>query len=217
MAYHEIEKNIRESFKQIKEILKDKVLDYKIFFPNYSSGEMRCSEQELKCLFLSNLSKTDFLYTVETPSKYPYRFKNKKPLVLLDNKKSDDTYKSSMIDVSIYDKSKKLLSHMEFKHGTCSVFPIQKDFLKMICESESVDRNYFVHYVEVSDKKTREAVFEKYKIAIKAIRDSNITNLELEQKLCKVEVYILFVGLDEVYHFPLNLLNDNLEKYKDVL
>ena len=112
MDNQDIENLIKKSLMQLKEILERDTLKYNIFFPKYSSEKTRYSEQELKCLFLSNIYKSEFLYTVETPSKRAYRFKNKKPLVLWENKVSNDTYKSSMIDVSLYaGKKENLLSY----------------------------------------------------------------------------------------------------------
>lgn len=218
MDNQDIENLIKKSLMQLKEILERDTLKYNIFFPKYSSEKTRYSEQELKCLFLSNIYKSEFLYTVETPSKRAYRFKNKKPLVLWENKVSNDTYKSSMIDVSLYaGKKENLLSHIEFKHGTGYVFPIQKDFLKMICESDNVKKNYFVHYVEKANEDTKKAIFEKYRTAINSIKDLNGNICDIDQRWNKVEVFLFLDGLDELYHFPLSIIENNLEDYKESL
>lgn len=211
---NEIENLIKESLRDIRQLYEGKDIESKILFPKYSDNEPRYSEQELKCIFIKKLESRDFYFSVETPSQYKYRFvDNDEPRVLLkgEEAKEKEIFQSSMIDLSLYDKGKNLISHIEFKHGQCPVFPVQKDFLKLLCESDAIANNYFVHYLDKSDSGTKKAIFNKYKIALRNISETNenISN-ELAERLKKVFVFVLFAGMksdDNYFWFSLDTLN----------
>lgn len=192
----------------------------KIITPHYREKEdrektIRCSEQELKQIFL-NLIENDktFYYSVETPSKHLYRFKDKAhPTVLFDEQEETEKHQSAMIDVSLYNSSnveEDLLSHIEFKYGQCKIFPIQKDFLKLICESNSKKRNYFVHYLNPSDSGSKEAIFKKYEQAVEGIKKTNKNIQDIDKKLENVIVFIMFIDLNEAFKFSLRNQKDKV-------
>lgn len=212
----QIEKLLRESLKDIKNLYENNSIKSKILFPKYSDNKNRYSEQELKCVFLTKIESSDFYYSVETPSNYKYRFVDEDPKVLFTDEESSDKYQSSMIDLSLYDNHKKLISHIEFKHGQCPIFPIQKDFLKLICESDKINNNYFVHYLDKSDKKTKKAILEKYKDSVKNIISVNKNVIKIKEKFKKVHVFVLFAGLesgDNLFCFSLQtLMNTEIDK-----
>ena len=214
-----VEEIIVSSLKDIKTLFNGTSVESKVIFPNYSdaSNSKRYSEQELKCIFINRLerSHSKFHYSVETPSKYKYRFVEG-PKVWLLKEKPIDNYQSSMIDLSLYISNGELLSHIEFKHGQCPIFPIQKDFLKLICESDKVKNNYFVHYLDKSDKRTKVAILGKYKDSLKNIIATNENVKPIEEKLRKVYVFVLFAGLESeanFFHFSLQtLMNTEIDK-----
>lgn len=200
---NKIENLIKETLRDIKHLYDGKDIESKIIFPNYSDDEPRYSEQELKCVFIKKLESLGFYFSVETPSKYKYRFvDNDEPRVLLKEEETKEIFQSSMIDLSLYDKGKNLISHIEFKHGQCPVFPVQKDLLKLLCESNTTENNYFVHYLDKSDSGTKKTIFKKYKTAIKNIfeTNNNIRN-ELDVRLKKVFVLVLFAGMKSDENF----------------
>lgn len=148
-------------------------------------------EQELKYIFLENLrNESSLFYSVETPTKGYYKFSDKAEPAVCDESK--DGYMSARIDVSVYeDEHKKPCNHIEFKYGQpeSKAFPIQKDLLKLLCEDDSVGKNYFVHYIVTKSKqdKTKSALFEKFHKAIK--------NLEKNDKFSnRSDKVMIFVG-----------------------
>ncbi len=223
----EIEKLIEESLKEVVRLVQNLTpRESKIIIPKYRKDDNRYSEQELKQIFLSLLEKTGdrntVYYSVETPSKNRYRFADKndkelepfekRPKVILEDLESDypeensksKRFQSSMIDTSIYD-DESLLSHIEFKHGSCQILDIQKDFLKMVCESNSKENNYFIHYFDSSNEDTKKSVFEKYKEAIDGVKIEVKDRLDSKEYLKKVIVYLLFINsINEVYEFSLD-------------
>lgn len=214
----DIEKLIEETIKDVKNLIKGNTIKSHIVFPEYSNGAPRYSEQELKNIFLNKIEASKFYYSVETPSKNTYRFKDNLPKVLLKNETSKKRFQSSMIDVSIYNEEKQIVSHVEFKHGQCPEFPIRKDFLKLICESDITHRNYFVHYLEKSDEQTRKSIFDKYLISLKDIKNLNSNIPCFEEKLDKTFVYTAFIGLNELYKCSLkDIYNDSIEKFREEL
>ena len=156
---------------------------------------------------------------METPSKYKYRFvDNDEPQVLFKDEKSNEKFQSSMIDMSLYKTKNQedLISHVEFKHGQCPIFPIQKDFLKLICESDKVKNNYFVHYLDNADNGTKRAILNKYKTSLNNILNVNENIKNIKEKLEKVYVYVLFAGLkadENFFCFSLGtLMNTEIDK-----
>ena len=206
-----IEKMIRESLLDVRDLYTDKTISSRIIFPTYSDDEQRLSEQELKCIFLRKTEQSDFYYSVETPSKNKYLFVDKdEPKVLFSGEESKETFQSSMIDTTLYDSNKTLLSHIEFKYGQSSVFSIQKDFLKLICESQNVKYNYFAHYLGNSDNGTKKAIFSKYRQALNNIMTINTNIDDFERKISKIIIFVMFARLNEIYRFSLKDFAENL-------
>ena len=211
---NEIEELIKESLRDIRDLYNNETIDSKIIFPKYADKEPRYSEQELKCIFLKKIESSKFHYSVETPSNYKYRFvDNDEPRVLLKDENSKENFQSSMIDMSLYDKERNKISHIEFKYGQCPVFPVQKDFLKLLCETDVANNNYFIHYLGNSDDGTKKAILEKYKTALKNISETN-ENIkdDLEKRLKTVFVFVLFAGMktgDNYFCFSLETLNNS--------
>lgn len=212
-----IEKIIIESFEEIRTIKKraTSIENFEnernfshIIFPKYfrkHEKEIRYSEQELRYVFLNKLQKENLLFSIETPTKFRYRLKEEEePKVLFNNESSEDNFQSAMIDTTLYDLKTNIISHIEFKYGQCPVFPVQKDFLKLICELDDSDRNYFVHYFSSSDKKTKNAICDKYGQALNAIKETNENIIDLNKRLEKVTVFVMFMGLNEILKFSLN-------------
>lgn len=210
----EIEDLIKEALRDIRKLYNNEMIDSKIFFPKYSDKEPRYSEQELKCIFLQKIESSNYYYSVETPSNYKYRFiDNDEPRVLLKGEESKEYFQSSMIDMSLYDKDKNIISHVEFKYGQCPVFPIQKDFLKLISELDFSKSNYFIHYLGNSDERTIKAIIGKYKSALMNIIEINGNNRDdFNRRLENVFVYVLFAGLktgDNFFGFSLKTLKNS--------
>lgn len=251
MEKNKIEEMIIESLKETAGLIKEGTCSSKIIIPDYRTRknikeedvkegdekEKRYSEQELKQIFLNQIEKDDspFLYSVETPSKLLYSFKEE---LNVSFEKKKEHFLSSRIDVSLYDNSntaeRQLVSHIEFKYGQCEKDAIQKDFLKLICESMDGIGNYFVQYLSSIQSKTKYAIFNKYKESLKSIKDNNAVS-EKNQKIDDIDkmktvfVYVMFVGLKpedkyEIYKISMkeldefdlqeNNVENCLEKYK---
>lgn len=216
-----VEEFIVSSLKDLKNLDKNKVISSRVIFPNYSdsSKSKRYSEQELKCIFINRVEcpTSNFHYSVETPSKYKYRFVGE-PKVWLSKDKPEEKFQSSMIDMSLYTTTNQenLISHIEFKHGQCPVFPIQKDFLKMIFESEKTEGNYFIHYLDKSNEKAKNAILKKYQEALTAIKKVYKNDIaKLNIKLEKIKVYVLFAEMEEGDNFfEFSLAENDIEHLK---
>lgn len=216
---NKIQELIKDSLLEVKDLINSKNIKSRIIFPLYSDDsddKNRYSEQELKIVFLNKIEASKFYYSVETPSKYAYRFKDNLPKVLFENESTTEKYQSSMIDVSVYDEKKQIISHIEFKHGQCPEFPIRKDFLKLICESDKSHRNFFVHYLEKSNEQTRKAIFDKYQKSLEHIKIFNSNISCFEEKLNNTFVYVAFIGLNKLYKCSLKDI-DNIEKFEEEL
>ena len=251
MEKNKIEEMIIESLKETAGLIKEGTCSSKIIIPDYRTRknikeedvkegdekEKRYSEQELKQIFLNRIENNpSVLYSVETPSKARYNFsEKKKPKVLFGDEHSEDNFLSSRIDVSLYNTKRELCSHIEFKYGQCEKDAIQKDFLKLICESMDGIGNYFVQYLSSKRPQTKYAIFNKYIESLKSIKDNNADSEknqkidDIDQKMKTVFVYVMFVGLKpedgyEIYKISMkeldkfdlqeNNVENCLEKYK---
>ncbi|MBO4704718.1 MAG: hypothetical protein J5647_03160 [Spirochaetaceae bacterium] len=211
MQYTKIEKIIRDSLLDVRDLYTNKPITSHVIFPKYSDNTERYSEQELKSIFLSKIEQSAFYYSVETPSRNKYRFvENDEPKVSFCGEESKEVFQSSMIDTTLYDSNKTLLSHIEFKYGQSSVFSIQKDFLKLICESQNVKYNYFAHYLGNSDNGTKKAIFSKYRQALNNIMTINTNIDDFERKISKIIIFVMFARLNEIYRFSLKDFAENL-------
>ena len=174
-----IEELIEKSLKDLVSALTTDEACGKLIFPCYRDGNIRHSEQELRQIFLKNVEEDgNYFYSVETPTKYVYRFTNSEtPNVKVPDDTDDndeDNYKSARFDVSLYNKDYKVNDnashHIEFKYGNPDQKnAICKDFLKLVSEVDLTNekKSFFVHYLCVKTEKgwqsqTFPSLFKKY-------------------------------------------------------
>ena len=137
-----IEKLIEKSFNDLIKAITTDGTSSQLIFPCYRDGNERRSEQELRQIFLRNVEEDKtYFYSIETPTKYGYRFKDSKNLeVDKSNKKGE--HQAARFDVSLYNNKYELLNHIEFKYGNPKKkTPICKDFLKLAIENKIEDKN----------------------------------------------------------------------------
>jgi hypothetical protein len=148
----------------------------------------RMSEQELKQKFIDNLKKSEIhcFYSVETPSKDSYNFKKIPRL--------DRGGQSALFDLSLYDKNKKIFSHLEFKCGNVVAFCITKDLLKLSTEP-GLDKNYFIHIVNGFDKGTYKSLNRKYvgELPTKNEDEENLYKIIRDGLSKRIIIYLLVV------------------------
>ena len=237
-----IEELIEKSLKDLVSALTTDEACGKLIFPCYRDSNIRHSEQELRQIFLRNVEEDgNYFYSVETPTKYVYCFKNSEtPNVKVPDDTDDndeDNYKSARFDVSLYNKDYKVNDnashHIEFKYGNPDQKnAICKDFLKLVSEVKFTNekKNFFVHYLCVKTEKgwesrTFPSLFSKYLDSVADIIKSDLIN---EEDLSKVTVYLLCIfeepeaesepKIASAYHFSLaDLKNYKVRtKYSDL-
>ena len=232
-----VENLIEKSFNDLIKAITTDGSASQLIFPHSNKGDVRCSEQELRQIFLRNVeedSDKTYFYSIETPTEYGYRFKDPKNLKVDENHKKGE-HQAARFDVSLYNDKYELLNHIEFKYGNPDQKnAICKDFLKLISEVDLTKekKNFFVHYLCVKtekgwESKTFPSLFKKYCDSIVDIEESlkRSTNQEKTksflEKLSKnlmnylqnIMVYLLCFFEDSksssVYRFSLQ----NLESY----
>jgi len=136
----------------------------RILFPKYRSGGTRFSEQELKFIFVEQLNieisenNWDVYYSVETPTKYRYKFKGEKtPIVYKEENKGQ----SAQFDLVIHDNKFNRIALIEFKANNAPISHHQKDFLKLQEEGSENTLTYFLEVVKSSDIRTINNLKEK--------------------------------------------------------
>ncbi len=158
-----IEKIVEASFLRIKEAYNGNS-NGGIIFPNYThskkAGEIRVSEQELKCAFIEELreKEPDWYYSVETPTDKKYLFKEE-PCIIPEEEQGGQ---SAQFDLTIYADSKgeKVLAHIEFKAHNPDIHEMKKDFLKL-AEDKTVDtgiERVFIHLFKSFCQKTYNSI-----------------------------------------------------------
>lgn len=137
-----IEKLIEKSFNDLVKALTTDGTSSQLIFPCYRDGNERRSEQELRQIFLRNVEEDKtYFYSIETPTKYGYRFKDSKNLEV-DKSHKKGEHQAARFDVSLYNNKYELLNHIEFKYGNPKKkTPICKDFLKLAIENKIEDKN----------------------------------------------------------------------------
>ena len=228
--------------KSLEDLIKAITIDgtsSQLIFPKYRNKTVRYSEQELKQIFLRNVEEDgNYFYSVETPTKYAYCFKNSENPIVKEEHEKGDNHKSARFDVSLYNTDYKVNDnashHIEFKYGNPDQKnAICKDFLKLVSEVDLTKekKNIFVHYLCVKNEKgwqsqTFPSLFKKYCDSIVDIEKSlkSSTNQDktksLPEKLSKnlmnylqnITVYLLcFFETSKsgsTYHFSLNDLKN---------
>ena len=112
-----------------------------------NKGKSRLSEQELRFAFieafLKDKNSSEYLYSVETPTKERYYFGGGIPEI-----KKESKFRSGNFDVVIHNKELKRVCLIEFKYGT-DTSDFSKDFLKLgnPNEGENESLRYFVHVI----------------------------------------------------------------------
>lgn len=124
--------------------------DSRIVFPQYrEDGKIRVSEQELRFVFVEQFNKiakeNKLYYSVETPTKYTYRFSGKNAPCF------DKNGQSGEFDMVIHNEQGERICLIEFKANFPAVSGYEKDFLKLETESDSGCPAYFIQLVDTLD------------------------------------------------------------------
>jgi len=122
-------------------------------FPKYRDGELRVSEQEARFIFVSEIAKTQLLYSVEAPTGQVYRFRGKV------------VERSGATDVAVLTPQFEPLVNVEFKANGYSAdrkdrTSFQKDMRKLF--SEPVDGCWF-HTLERVNRETLGRFWDVFK------------------------------------------------------
>ena len=199
-----VEKLIKKSLQELQRIgfengITNGNQESRLIFPKYCVGEHakegknnRISEQEARFLFIRELENKKnehcFYYSIETPTKLPYRFSDKinkefKPQIV----PVKDGGQSASVDVTLYEKVKEQFCRkhlIEFKFG--NVKTCKKDFLKLLCDDNQCKINYFINILENCGHDTIESIHNKYKDSIQYISNNYQICSELR---CFVFIY----------------------------
>ena len=137
-----VENLIEKSFDDLVKALTNNGTFGQLVFPKTRNKSERYSEQELRQIFLRNVEEDKtYFYSIETPTKYGYRFKDSKNLEV-DKSPKKGEHQAARFDVSLYNNKYELLNHIEFKYGNPKKkTPICKDFLKLAIENKIEDKN----------------------------------------------------------------------------
>ena len=165
-----IEKIIKGTFNNLKELYNKGNDDLRIIFPNYTSRvkKHRISEQELRFAFVEQLLHTPeaktWHYSVETPTHYKYRSARN------GNEPGIDGSRSGKTDLTLYDNENNPIAFFEFKAGRLSPNDDKKifnrefkyDVIKLVSESQYYNDclGYSLHLIEKDDDKIKN--FDKY-------------------------------------------------------
>ena len=161
----EVEELIKNSLIELRKIVcenpkendnETKEQDSRLIFPKYRTTEKkRISEEEARFLFVRELENQKknhrYYYSIETPTKRPYKkFTTDNPEI------EGERSRSGCIDVTLYEKEengnfcRKHLIEFKFDNvGTC-----KKDFLKLLCDDNQCETNYYVNILENCDNYT---------------------------------------------------------------
>jgi hypothetical protein len=130
----------------------------RLIFPTRRAGNVRVSEQEAKVLLCQLLDRSQWFYSVETPTKQTYKQKGK-------------TFTSGRSDISLYATNNPAdkRANIELKaHGKINVEDFRKDFEKVL--REDIHALWF-HTLESIDRGTFKNVFRKMLAAFSALMD----------------------------------------------
>lgn len=160
-----------------------------LMIPAYSARQvLRISEQELRFIFVEQLSKViaeeRLYYSVETPTKNRYRFsptKNKIENVECDplnfgvsqyvatgiqlNKNDKKLFVSANIDLVLHDQNGGRIALIEFKGNESTIANYTKDFLKLAYE-EKENGQCLKYFIQVLSKNQRKETNKKIKAVI---------------------------------------------------
>lgn len=199
MANDEIESLIKQSARDAVNLLNGESSSCRLIYPKGNKNERRCSEQELKQIFIENVCKDGrFYYSVETPSEFAYNFKDKSNPQIFFNETKTQEKSSSRIDLTLYENGDNNAPkyHIEFKNGQAEKSSIKKDMLKMAFEPSK--GNYFFHIIVTggndTNSSTQDALYGKFSESYQYAK-KNAKKKENENRTVNdVTVYILFVN-----------------------
>jgi hypothetical protein len=164
---------IKKTFIRLSEIVNGKssmILPY--YYEDSEPVCQRISEQELRYAFIKELeteieSGLAVSYSIETPTRYRYRFSDDPSGLIKEvpyryvsgSKDLKKLTKSGNIDLVIHPKGDptKRLAIIEFKGNESTLIKYRKDFYKLEYEADTEDSlRYFIQVVSKDIKKTRE-------------------------------------------------------------
>ena len=130
----------------------------KLVFPRTSKNEVRVSEQEARQLLIANLTETDLVYSIETPTLGNYSFGGKGK-------------RNAMTDLTLYPLGKAPCLNMEFKSGNTTKRRrdrkhIAKDIVKLVWEN--VDGFWF-HILEATNQRSISELWNTFRQELKAV------------------------------------------------
>lgn len=146
----------------------------RLIFPCYGKhrdNNVRVSEQELRFAFVESLyeycsgnNHLELFYSIETPTKYKYSFKDKNNPHKCEEK--DDDYgsaQSASFDLVLYDNKMQRRAYIEFKANNASKVEHLKDLCKLFGDPEPNDNSicYFIEIVKSHDENTINSLMGK--------------------------------------------------------
>jgi len=125
----------------------------RLLMPMKRDSSTRVSEQESKILLCGLLEKTNWYYSIETPTQQTYVQKGRTPL-------------SARCDVSLYKSqdSARRVANVELKAHNCTDENIRKDIEKLL--REGIPALWF-HTLAAADRGTFESLYEKFRKAFR--------------------------------------------------
>lgn len=187
-----IENVIDKTFEDIREIYQlqttgEGVPESKLRFPykykNHEPGELRISEQELRCLFIEKLQNEGLYYSIEAPTMDDYRFEN-----------AEGKKRSGNFDLVIYDATGKRYALIEFKGLNPDKKCYAKDYWKLQNSQEQGVLRYFLQVVKSANDNTYENIAKK-KDSIKEFAQNKTFNVDIND--LKEQVIYRCISLDD--------------------
>lgn len=172
-----IENVIDKTFEDIREIYKlqktgegypTSYLRFPHKYKHRMKGELRISEQELRCLFIEKLQNEGLYYSIEAPTMDDYRFEN-----------AEGEKRSGNFDLVICDeKGKERYALIEFKGLNPDKKCYAKDYWKLQNSREQGVLRYFLQVVKSANDNTYENIAKK-KDSIKEFAQNKTFNVDI--------------------------------------
>ena len=187
-----IENVIDKTFEDIREIYKlqktgegypTSCLRFPHKYNHRIKGELRISEQELRCLFIEKLQNEGLYYSIEAPTMDDYRFEN-----------AEGEKRSGNFDLVIYDETgKERYALIEFKGLNPDKKCYAKDYWKLQNSQEQGVLRYFLQVVKSANDNTYENIAKK-KDSIKEFAQNKTFNVDIND--LKEQVIYRCISLD---------------------